>query len=60
MGSKLEPLKRVVTIQRKHLAGHSTTSKTASPTPSRKSFNSRIPAIKAAARGFRRFANYRT
>jgi transposase len=58
--SKLDPLKRTATTLKQHLAGllnyfvHPITNALT------EGFNSRIQAIKADARGFRRFANYRT
>jgi transposase len=60
MRSKLEPLKKVARMLRNHLSGllnyfeHRITNAIA------EGFNSRIQALKAAARGFRRFENYRT
>lgn len=60
MRSKLEPLKKVARTLAAHLDGllnyfvHRITNALT------EGFNSRIQAIKAAARGFRRFQNYRT
>jgi len=58
--SKLEPLKKVARMLQSHLSGllnyfdHPITNAIT------EGFNSRIQSLKAAARGFRRFANYRT
>lgn len=58
--SKLEPLKKLALTLQSHLTGlinyftHRITNALT------EGFNSRIQAIKAHARGFRRFANYRT
>ncbi len=58
--SKLEPLKKVALTLKEHLAGllnyfvHPITNALT------EGFNSKIQAIKADARGFRRFDNYRT
>ena len=58
--SKLEPLKKLALTFQSHLSGlinyftHRITNALT------EGFNSRIQAIKADARGFRRFANYRT
>lgn len=58
--SKLEPLKKVALTLKEHLSGllnyfvHPITNALT------EGFNSKIQAIKADARGFRRFANYRT
>lgn len=57
--SQLEPVKKVALMLKKHLDGllsyfrHRVTNATA------EGFNSRIQAIKSAARGFRSFKNYR-
>lgn len=57
--SKLEPIKKVARMLQSHLSGllnyfdHPITNAIS------EGFNSRIQALKAAARGFRRFANYR-
>ena len=58
--SRLEPIKKVAVMLKSHLEGllnyfnHRVTNATA------EGFNSRIQAIKSAARGFRKFENYRT
>jgi transposase len=58
--SKLEPLKKVARMLQSHLSGllnyfdHPITNAIT------EGFNSRIQALKASARGFRSFANYRT
>ncbi|EIQ01289.1 transposase family protein, partial [Opitutaceae bacterium TAV1] len=58
--SRLEPLKKVARMLQSHLCGllnyfdHPITNAIT------EGFNSRIQSLKAAARGFRRFANYRT
>jgi len=58
--SKLEPLKKVARMLQSHLSGllnyfdHPITNAIT------EGFNSRIQSLKAAARGFRNFANYRT
>lgn len=60
MRSRIEPLKKVARMLERHLDGllnyftHPITNAIA------EGFNSRIQAIKAAARGFRSFKNYRT
>lgn len=60
MRSKLEPLKKVARMLQSHLSGlinyfdHPITNAIT------EGFNSRIQSLKAAARGFRSFANYRT
>lgn len=60
MRSRIEPLKKVARMLERHLDGllnyfeHRITNAIA------EGFNSRIQAIKAAARGFRSFKNYRT
>jgi len=60
MRSRIEPLKKVARLLERHLDGllnyfdHRITNAIA------EGFNSRIQAIKAAARGFRSFKNYRT
>jgi transposase len=60
MRSKLEPLKKVARMLQSHLSGllnyfdHPITNAIT------EGFNSRIQSLKAAARGFRCFANYRT
>ena len=58
--SRLDPMKKVAVMLKKHLDGllnyfdHRITNATS------EGFNSRIQSIKSAARGFRNFANYRT
>lgn len=60
MATKLEPIKKVAEMLLSHLVGilnyfdHKITNALA------EGFNSRIQALKAAARGFRSFKNYRT
>jgi transposase len=55
----LEPIKKVAVMLKSHLGGllnyfeHRVSNATA------EGFNSRIQAIKSAARGFRKFENYR-
>lgn len=57
--SRLKPIKKVAAMLKKHLTGllsyfrHRVTNATA------EGFNSRIQSIKSAARGFRKFKNYR-
>ena len=57
--SRLKPIKKVAVMLKKHLTGllsyfrHRVTNATA------EGFNSRIQSIKSAARGFRKFENYR-
>ncbi len=59
-GCELKPIEKVAKMLRGHLDGllnyfdHRVTNATA------EGFNSRIQSIKSAARGFRKFANYRT
>lgn len=58
--SRLEPLKKVARTLAKHLAGLLNYFEHRISNAVTEGFNSRIRAIKAAARGFRRFQNYRT
>ncbi len=60
MLSKLEPLKKVARMLLSHLSGLLNYIEHRITNAVTEGFNSRIQSIKAAARGFRRFANYRT
>jgi len=60
MRTKLEPLKKVARMLSEHLEGLLNYFEHAITNAMSEGFNSRIQAIKAAARGFRRFENYRT
>ena len=58
--SKLEPLKKVARMLQSHLSGLLNYFDHPIANAITEGFNSRIQALKAAARGFRSFANYRT
>lgn len=58
--SKIEPIKKVARMLRNHLAGLLSYFDHRITNAITEGFNSRIQAIKAAARGFRSFNNYRT
>lgn len=59
MRSRLEPIKKVVKMLRRHLKGLLNYSKHGINNASAEGFNSAIQLIKANARGFRNFINYR-
>jgi len=59
MRSRLDPIKKVVKMLRRHLAGLLNYSKHRISNASAEGFNSAIQLIKANARGFRNFTNYR-
>ena len=58
--SKLEPLKKAARMLQSHLSGLLNTFDYPITNAITEGFNSRIQSLKAAARGFRRFENYRT
>jgi transposase len=58
--SKLEPLKKVARMLQSHLSGLLNYFAYPITNAITEGFNFRIQSLKAAARGFRRFANYRT
>ena len=60
MRSKLEPLKKVARMLRSHLSGLLNYFEYRITNAIAEGFNSRIQSLKAAARGFRSFENYRT
>jgi transposase len=60
MRSRLEPIKKVVKMLRRHEAGLLNYSRHRISNACAEGFNSAIQLIKANARGFRSFANYRT
>jgi transposase len=60
MRSRLEPLKKVARMLERHLDGLLNYFAYPITNAIAEGFNSRIQAIKASARGFRSFANYRT
>lgn len=60
MRSKLEPVKKVAQTLSRHLTGLLNYFEHRITNAITEGFNSRIQAIKAAARGFRSFENYRT
>jgi len=60
MRTKLEPLKKVARMLGEHLDGLLNYFEHAITNAMSEGFNSRIQALKSAARGFRNFANYRT
>jgi len=57
--SRLEPIKKVARMLKKHLDGMLSYSRHRITNAITEGFNSRIQSIKSAARGFRNFANYR-
>lgn len=59
MRSRLEPVKKVVKMLRKHVTGLLNYSQHRISNASAEGFNSAIQLIKANARGFRNFSNYR-
>ena len=59
MRSRLEPIKKVVKMLRRHLAGLLNYSEHRINNACAEGFNSAIQLIKANARGFRNFTNYR-
>jgi transposase len=59
MRSRLEPIKKVVKMLRRHLTGLLNYSEHRINNASAEGFNSAIQLIKANARGFRNFTNYR-
>ena len=59
MRSRLEPIKKVVKMLRRHEAGLLNYSRHRITNASAEGFNSAIQLIKANARGFRNFSNYR-
>jgi transposase len=59
MRSRLEPIKKVVKMLRRHLAGLLNYSQHRINNACAEGFNSAIQLIKANARGFRNFTNYR-
>lgn len=60
MRSKLEPLKKVAQMLSRHLSGLLNYFEHRITNALTEGFNSRIQSLKSAARGFRRFENYRT
>ena len=58
--SRLEPIKKVAVMLKKHLKGLLAYFKHPITNAKSEAFNSRIQSIKSAARGFRSFKNYRT
>jgi transposase len=60
MRTKLEPLKKVARMLSEHLEGLLNYFEHAITNAMSEGFNSRIQALKSAARGFRSFENYRT
>ena len=58
--SRLAPVKRVARMLKKHLAGLLSYFRHRISNAAAEGLNSKIQSIKAAARGFRKFANYRT
>jgi transposase len=60
MRSKLEPLKKVARMLSEHMEGLLNYFEHTITNAMSEGFNSRIQALKSAARGFRRFENYRT
>ena len=59
MRSRLEPIKKVVKMLRRHVQGLLNYSRHRITNASAEGFNSAIQLIKANARGFRNFSNYR-
>ncbi len=59
MRSRLEPIKKVVQMLRRHVQGLLSYSRHRITNASAEGFNSAIQLIKANARGFRNFTNYR-
>jgi transposase len=59
MRSRLEPVKKVVRMLRRHETGLLNYSRHRISNACAEGFNSAIQLIKANARGFRNFANYR-
>ncbi len=59
MRSRLEPIKKVVKMLRRHVQGLLSYSRHRITNASAEGFNSAIQLIKANARGFRNFTNYR-
>ena len=57
--SRLEPVKKVARMLKKHLGGSLSYFRHPITNAITEGFNSRIQSIKSAARGFRSFANYR-
>ena len=57
--SRLEPIKKVARMLKKHLDGLLAYFRHPITNAKSEAFNSRVQAIKSAARGFRSFANYR-
>ena len=57
--SQLDPIKKVARMLKRHLAGLLSYFRHRVTNAISEGFNSRIQSIKSAARGFRRFANYR-
>ena len=57
--SRLAPIKKVAVMLKKHLAGLLNYFEHRVSNATSEGFNSRIQSIKSAARGFRKFANYR-
>ena len=60
LGSRLEPIKKVARTLKKHLEGLPNYFEHRITNAASESINSRIQALKANARGFRDFNNYRT
>jgi len=58
--SRLKPIKKVAVMLKKHLAGLLAYFRHQITNAQSEGFNSRVQAIKSAARGFRSFENYRT
>ncbi|QEG41371.1 ISL3 family transposase [Roseimaritima ulvae] len=58
--SKLDPIKKVARMLKKHLAGLLAYFEYSITNAKSEAFNGRVQAIKSAARGFRNFENYRT
>ena len=59
MRSRLEPIKKIVKMLRRHVQGLLSYSRHRITNASAEGFNSAIQLIKANARGFRNFNNYR-
>ncbi|GAA5505615.1 ISL3 family transposase [Novipirellula caenicola] len=57
--SKLDPIKKVARMLKKHLAGLLAYFEYSITNAKSEAFNGRVQAIKSAARGFRNFENYR-
>jgi transposase len=60
MRSRIEPMKKVTLMLRRHVNGLLNYTKHRITNAAAEGFNSTIQALKANARGFRSFANYRT